>query len=60
MMDGTTEYFINQILDRWPHRRGHQYLIHWMGYGPEHDLWLLRSELIDTEALVKWEADNHT
>lgn len=29
-----------------------------MGYGPEHNLWLLRPELINTEALEKWEAEN--
>lgn len=58
-VNGTAEYFINWILNRWPCGRGHQYLIWWMGYGPEHDLWLPRLELIDTEALEKWKAENH-
>jgi hypothetical protein len=59
-VNGTTEYFIDQILDRRPRSRGHQYLVQWMGYRPEHDLWLPKSELIDTEALAKWEAENRS
>ena len=56
--DGTTEYFIDRILDRRPRRRGHQFLVRWSGYGPEHDLWLPRSELLETEALASYEAEN--
>ena len=56
--DGTTEYFIEKIMDHCPHERGYQYLVCWTGYGPEHDLWLPKSELIDMEALAKWEAHN--
>jgi hypothetical protein len=36
--DGATEYFIKKILDRRPRGRGHQFLMRWSGYGPEHDL----------------------
>jgi hypothetical protein len=54
--DGSTEYFIEQILDLWPHGWGWQYLVWWQGYGPEHDLWLPRSELLEMEALASWEA----
>jgi hypothetical protein len=57
-VDGTTEYFINQIINQRPRGRGYQFLVCWSGYGPEHDLWPPRLELIDTEALAKWEADN--
>jgi hypothetical protein len=38
-------------------RRGQQYLVHWQGYGPEYDLWLSRSELLETEALASWKAE---
>jgi hypothetical protein len=56
--DGTTEYFIDRILDRQPRGRGHQFLVCWSGYGPEHDLWLPRSELLETEALALYEMEN--
>jgi hypothetical protein len=53
--EGDTEYFIERIIDEQTRCRGKQYLVRWMGYGPEHDLWLPRSELIDVEALERWE-----
>lgn len=55
MAEGTTEFYIEKILDRQPRGRGKQYLVWWLGYGPEHDLWLPQSELLDTEALAKYE-----
>ena len=55
--DGTTEYFIKKILDRWPHSRGHQFLIRWTGYSPEHDLWLPCSELLELEALAHFKEE---
>lgn len=54
--DGSTEYFIEHILDAWPQPRGQQYLVCWQGYGPKHDLWLPQSELLETEVLESWEA----
>ena len=54
--DGSTEYFVEKILDKRARGRGHQYLVRWLGYRPEHDLWLPTSELVDTEALQKYEA----
>jgi len=56
--DGSTEYFIEHILDERPHGCGKQYLICWLGYEPESDLWLLHSELLDTEALATWETSH--
>lgn len=54
--EGLTEYFVDQILDERPYGRGKQYLVRWQGYGPGADLWLLRSEMLQTEALDAWEA----
>lgn len=51
----STEFFIEKILDGQPWGRGKQYLVQWFGYGPEHDLWLPCSELLDMEALAKYE-----
>jgi hypothetical protein len=39
--DGMEEYAIDKIIDEQHRGRGHQYLIHWVGYGPEEDRWLL-------------------
>ena len=35
--DGMEEYAINRIIDEWRRGRGHQYLVRWVGYGPEED-----------------------
>jgi hypothetical protein len=52
--DGEIEYFIDKIIDQRTRGRGRQYLVHWLGYGPEADLWLPRRELADTEAYTEW------
>ncbi|RDB23205.1 Transposon Tf2-9 polyprotein [Hypsizygus marmoreus] len=54
--DGASEYFIEKIIDERPRGRGKQYLVRWMGYAADSDLWLPRSELKDTTALDLWEA----
>jgi hypothetical protein len=56
--DGTIEYFIEKILDRRPRGRGHQFLMRWSGYSPEHDLWLPHSELLETEALAQYKSEH--
>jgi hypothetical protein len=38
--DGEVEYYIDEIIDERTCGRGKQYLVQWMGYGPESDLWL--------------------
>ncbi|RDB23372.1 hypothetical protein Hypma_009411 [Hypsizygus marmoreus] len=53
--NGSTEYFIDRILDERKRGRGKQYLVRWLGYGVDSDLWLPGSELADTEALDVWE-----
>ena len=53
--DGSTEYFLEKILDKRVQGHGHQYLVRWLGYRPEHDLWLPQSELINTKALQTYE-----
>jgi hypothetical protein len=55
MMDnGDEEYYIDCILDTWRRGHGYQYLVHWCGYGEEHDQWLPGSKLQDCEALDNW------
>ena len=52
--DGTEEYFVCDIINKWRWGRGYRYLVCWIGYGPEENRWLLGSELKDTEALDIW------
>ena len=52
--EGLKEFFVEEIIDS--RRRGHgwQFLVHWVGYGPEHNLWIPSSELTECEALDRW------
>lgn len=52
--EGEMEYFIDKIIDQRTRGRGKQYLVRWLGYSPESDLWLPRRKLADTEAYTKW------
>jgi len=58
MDEGTTEYFIEKILNCHPQGRGNQFLVCWSGYGPEHNLWLPQSELLETKALTRYESEH--
>ena len=49
-----TEYYINKIINKRTHGCGKQYLVRWLGYGTESDLWLPRRELTDTDTYAKW------
>ncbi|RDB19147.1 hypothetical protein Hypma_014227 [Hypsizygus marmoreus] len=53
--DGEEEFYVNKIIDVRRRGRGKQYLVRWLGYGPEHDLWRPGSEMADTVALDDWE-----
>jgi hypothetical protein len=55
---GDEEWLIKDIIDERRRGRGFQYLVRWLGYGPEFDRWLPGSELNDTEALDIWLARN--
>ena len=52
--DGLMEHKIDRIIDSQPWGHGYQYLVHWLGYGPEDDKWLLGHMLKDCKALNKW------
>jgi Chromo (CHRromatin Organisation MOdifier) domain len=38
-----------------PEGNTEQYLVQWVGYGPEHNLWLPRSELLEMAAMEEFE-----
>ena len=56
--DGMEEYAVESIIDSRKRGRGWQYLVRWVGYGPEHDRWLPRRELEECEALDLWLSDH--
>jgi len=52
--DGLEEFSVDEIIDSRRRGRGWQFLVRWLGYGPQHDLWLPANELSDCEALDNW------
>ena len=58
--DGTEEWYIDKIVDANWCGRGVQYLVHYKGYGREHDEWRPGSEMANVDALDKWEDENGT
>jgi Chromo (CHRromatin Organisation MOdifier) domain len=49
--EGVVEFAVDRIMDECRHGRGMQYLVRWVGYGPEEDRWLPRRNLEDCQAL---------
>jgi hypothetical protein len=54
MENGLEEYFVEEILEASHRGCGWQFLVQWLGYGPEHDQWLPASELEECEVLDVW------
>jgi len=52
--DGLQEYTVEEIIDSQRRGRGWQFLVRWLGYGLQHDLWLPAHKLSDCEALDIW------
>ena len=52
--DGEVEYYIDKIINEWTRSWSKQYLVWWLGYGPESDLWLPWCELADTDVYAEW------
>ena len=52
--EGLEEYAIKRILDERCRGRGYQYLVQWVGHGPEEDCWLPQHKLKECEALNIW------
>jgi hypothetical protein len=56
--DGEQEWFVDCIIDSKRRGVGWQYLVHYTGYGPEHDRWMSGTELKNNAALDVWLAGN--
>lgn len=54
--DGEEEWLVEAIIDERVRGRGKQYLVQFAGYGPDHNRWLPRRDLLENEALDKWES----
>jgi len=52
------EYLIEKIVDAKRCGRGWRYLVRWIGYGAEEDMWLPGREVADCEALDVWLKSN--
>ena len=52
--NGLEEHEIESILDSRRRGRGWQFLVRWVGFGPEDDEWLSSCMLEDCEALDRW------
>jgi hypothetical protein len=57
--EGEVEYFIDRIIDQCMRGHGKQFLVRWLGYGPDQDLWLPQREVVETEAYVNWIKAKH-
>ena len=49
-----TDEGLEEIIDSRQRSRGWQFLVHWVGYGPEHNLWIPSSDLTECKALDQW------
>ena len=50
---GDEEYEVEAILDKKISRRQVQYLVKWLGYGPEHNQWLPLKDLTNSMDLIR-------
>jgi transposase InsO family protein len=53
IVEGEEEYEVEELRGYRKRGRGTQYLVHWKGYGDEHDQWISKTNLTNTEELIK-------
>ncbi len=51
MVDGQEEYFVDKIVDNRMVGKKKQYLVKWVGEGPEENHWIAAEDLEENEAL---------
>ena len=47
------EYKVEEVRKHRKHRRGTQYLVHWKGYGDEHDQWIAETGLPHAREVIE-------
>jgi len=47
------EYEVEEVRKHRTRGREMQYLVHWKGYGDEHDQWIAESELLHARQVIK-------
>jgi len=47
------EYEVEEIKKHRKHGKGMQYLVHWKGYGDEHDQWIVETGLPHAKEVIK-------
>jgi hypothetical protein len=52
--DGEPEWLVEKIVDQRRRGKGYQYLVRYVGYGPEDDRWLPGVEVEELEAMDQW------
>jgi hypothetical protein len=52
--DGEPEWLVEKIVDQRRRGKGYQYLVRYVGYGPEDDRWLPGAEVDELEAMDRW------
>lgn len=55
MANGEEEWLGDKIIDKRRQGRGTQYLVTFAGYRPNHNRWIVRSDLLENKALDHWE-----
>ena len=59
-VEGEYHFEVEALLEYRSRGNSWQYLVRWLGYGPEHDEWVHEAELADrAEAMLKLYKDNH-
>ena len=53
-VDGLEKHEIQSIIDSLRRGQGWQFLVQWVGFGPEDDEWLNAQTLNDCKALDRW------